>query len=380
MALAKYDPPGFLDDFNQQQKDAWSEWISRQIDGAIAGDPVNLEFDAPRAQFFNATKVDFANDMATLDIEWTAFPRNVQINSVSDRQRWRRAESSRDLQDEYCEWSVDRDPNTDKITRVSFTCEGPEYWRFLAATAPQKALELYREFVSPSVTLADLFLPDGQYNPRNRWNNSTTNGVMHLIQQNNSLGAEIELAGGSSVVRSRNGQLLTGERELIECGQYGGAERHSDPRIGAEVNSLTRQKADVTLANPVGLYFSKLITVGWEVPGGEDAQHFWKYVRGANGHPVRAVFEVPSDRGFVVGDIKIDGKPIEFGAQITDKIKIKLTGVAHRFGQSTVAPMTGCRRERQGGLEAVNVAAASEASPSVSSILQSQPFTSQTRR
>lgn len=274
MTLAKFDPPGLLNDLTEQQKDAWSEWISQQIDDAIAGDPIGLEFDAPRAQFFNATQVDFAADMATLDIEWTAFPRNVQINSISDRQRWRRAESSRDVQDEYCEWSVERDPNTDKITRVTFTCEGPEYWQFLAATSPQKTLELYQEFVSPSVTHADLFSANGQYNPKNRWNNSTTGGAMHLIQVNNSLAAEIELAGGASVVREINGQLLTGERELIECGRYGGIERHSDPRIGAEVNSLTRQKADVTLANPVGLYFSKLITAGWEAPGGEDAQNF----------------------------------------------------------------------------------------------------------
>lgn len=380
MALANFDPPGFLDDLTPQQQTAWSEWISDQIDSAIAGDPVGLEFDAPRAQFFNATQVDFAADLTTLAIEWTAFPRNVQINSISDRQRWRRAESSRDVQDEYCEWSVERDPHTDKITRVTFTCEGPEYWQFLAATSPQKTLALYQEFVSPSVTLADLLSASGQYNPRNRWNNSTTNGVMHLIQVNNSLGAEIELAGGSSVVRSRDGQLLTGERELIDCGRYGGAERHSDPRIGAEVNSLTRQKADVTLANPVGLYFSKLITVGWEVPGDEDAQNFWKYVRGADGHPVRAVYEVPADRGFMVGDIKIDGRQIEFGAQIADKIKIKLTGAAHRFGQSSVAPMTGCRRARQSGLEMLNVASAPGANPSVSSVLSlPQPAAQSTR-
>ncbi len=371
MALSHFDPPAFLDDFTQEQKDAWSEWISQQIDAAINGDPVNLEFDAPRAQFFNATRVDFAADAATLDIEWTAFPRNVQISSVSDRQRWRRAESSRDLQDEYCEWSVERDPNTEKITRVTFTCEGPEYWQFLAETTPQKVLELYQQFVSPSVQLGDLFSSNGRYNPRNVWNNSSTNGVMHLIQRNNTLGAEIELAGGSSVVRSINGQLLTGERELIDCGKYGGPERHSDPRIGSEVNSLTRQKADVTLANPVGLYFSKLITAGWEVPNGEDAQNFWKYVRGTASHPVRAVFEVPSDRGFVVGDIKVDGREIEFGAQIADKIKIKLTGVAHKFGQSTVAPMTGCRRVRQPDGENLDVATATSIR-SVGSVLDSQ--------
>ncbi len=346
MALERFEPPGFLTDFNEQQVAAWSQWISDRFDEAVVGDPNEFDFDGPREQFFNPTRVDFADDLQTADIEWTAFPRNVEVTSISDRQRWRRADSSRDLQDEYCEWSIDRDPESEKITRVTFTCEGPEYWRFLAQTTPQVALDLYRQFVNVDASLADLFHVDGSYNSRNRWNNSTTGGVMHLIQINNTLSAEIELAGGSSVVRKINGRLLTGERELIDCGQYGGAERNSDPRIGSEVNSLTRQKADVTLANPVGLYFSRLITDGWEVPGNEDPLNFWNYVRGSENHPVRAVFEVPEDRGFAVGDIKIGGRNIEFGAQIADMIKIKLIGAAHRMGQSTVAPITGCRRSR----------------------------------
>ena len=39
-------------------------------------------------------------------------------------------------------------------------------------------------------------------------------------------------------------------------------------------------------------------------------------------------------------------RPLEFAAQIADFISIKLTGVATRFGQSTVAPMKGCRGRR----------------------------------
>jgi hypothetical protein len=61
---------------------------------------------------------------------------------------------------------------------------------------------------------------------------------------------------------------------------------------------------------------------------------------------VRAVYEVPAGHGFVVGDIRIAGRPIEFGAQIADFINMKLTGVGCRFGQSPVAPMTGCRTPR----------------------------------
>lgn len=351
MPLNRFDPPGFVEDLTAAQKIAWSDFISDQFDSAVNGNPDELDFDGPREQFFNPMKVDQDADAQSVDITWVAFPRNVTVSTVSDKQRWRRADASRDLQDEYCEWSVERDANTDKITRVTFTCEGPEYWTFLAGSNAALAVDLYRKFVSPAVKKQDLFLANGRYNPRNKWNATTVNGAMHLIQPNNSLAAEIELAGGASVVRVIDGLVLTGEEELIRCGLYGGIERHSDPHIGAVVNSVTRRKADVTLANPVGLYFSELNVAGWETPDHSDPQSFWNYVRGTKEKPVRAVFEVPKDLGFVVGDIKIQGKPIEFAAQITDFINMKLTGIGTRFGQSTVQPMTGCR-QRKPGLDA----------------------------
>jgi hypothetical protein len=346
MKLDRFDPPGFLDDFNDEQREKWSEMISARFDAGVRGRPHRFDFDAPREQFYNPMKVDTGPDAQLVDITWVGFPRNVEVTSVSDIQRWGRAEASRERQDEYCEWSVERDPASNKITRATFTCEGPEYWRLLAKDTPEVALDLYRQFVNPQVQLGDLFFSDGQYNPLNRWNASTVEGAMHLIQENNTLGAEIELAAGSSIVREINGRQLTDERELIECGQYGGVERHSDPHIGGQVNSLTRQKADVTLANPVGLYFDDLLTAGWETPDGSDPRSFWTYVRGTEEKPVRAVYEVPSELGFVVSDITIGGRPIVFGAQIADFIRIKLTGVGTRFDQSMVAPMTGCLRPR----------------------------------
>lgn len=345
MRLDRFDPPGFLEDFDARQKAAWSEFISEAFDEAAAGRPEKLEFDGPREQFYNPTKADTAGDEKVVDISWVAFPRNVTVASTSDRQRWRRAEASRDLQDEYCEWSVERNEASGKIKRVTFTCEGPEYWSFLAATAPDLVVHLYQQFVSPAVREEHLF-QNGRYNPRNRWNATTTEGAMHLIQPNNTLTAEIELAGGSSVVREINGRVLTDARELIDCGKYGGRERNSDPHIGAVVNSVTRQRADVTLANPVGLYFADLSTANWATPDGADPKSFWSYVRGTAEKPVRAVYEVPADRGYLVGDVTIGGQPIEFAAQIADFINIKLTGVGCRFGQSTVSPMTGCRRAR----------------------------------
>jgi hypothetical protein len=177
---------------------------------------------------------------------------------------------------------------------------------------------------------------------------------MHLIQAANTLGAEIELVAAASIVRVIDGRELTGEQELIGCGQYGAPQRNSDPHIGGVVNSIARLKADLALANPVGLYFDDLSTAGWVTPDGSDPKSYWRYVRGSVDHPVRAVYEVPEERGFAVGDITIDGNPIEFGAQISDFISIKAIAVACRIGESTAAPMTACVGDAQGLLAAVS--------------------------
>ena len=354
--MQRFDPPGMLDDLDDAQKGAWSDWISQQIDDARAGRPDLYDFDAPRPRLFNALSNPPAADAVEKDIVWTAFPRLVFLDSGTDEERWRTANLSRDVQDEYCEWSVVR-LGDGRIKRVTFTCEGPEYWEFLAATNPAAVLALYQQHIDPSVAKRDLFGADGAYNPRNKWNNSTARGAMHLVQQNNTLGAEIELAAGSSNARTRNGVLMADPGELIACGAYGAAERHSDPTIGSEVNTLARANADVTLANPVGIYLAGLSTAGWTTPDQSDPAAYWKITRGTANKSVRAVYEVPTDRAFVVGDIKINGRPIRFGAQIADFITIKLTGLATRIGSSIHPPIAGCkRRAAQAGAAAMDVA------------------------
>jgi phosphatidylserine/phosphatidylglycerophosphate/cardiolipin synthase-like enzyme len=342
--MNRFDPPGFLDDLNDSQKDQWSQIVSGWLDRAHAGSPESN--DGPRAQFFNPLTQPPAADKQVAVISWNAFPRQVKSTSLNDKQRWRRADSDRSFQDEYCEWSVTRDPVTRKITRVTFTSEGPEYWKVLAALNPDKVLELYREFVSPTVKREDLFV-NGKYNPFNRFNNSTTGGAMHLVQSANTLGAEIELGAAATIRRVHNGAELTDAQELIRCSGYGAPGRNSDPFIGEQVNSLARRKADITINNPIGLYLHEFNPVGWTTPDGADPREFWKFVRGKDDHFVRAVFEVPAGRGYVVGDIKSAGKAIDFGAQIADFITIKLEGMATRIGQSTVAPLQGCRAEAQ---------------------------------
>lgn len=277
-----------------------------------------------------------------------------------------------DVQDEYCEWSVTRDPATGKIQRVTFTSEGPEIWEFLASVNPDLVLSLYRQHINPQVQRDHLF-SRGVYRRRNLWNSSTSEGAMHLIQRANTLGAEIELAAGASLVRARaDGSLLSGERELIECGAYGERERHSDPHIGALVNELARQKADVTLATPVGLYIAGLSVAGWAAPDGSDPLSYWKITRGTPQKALRAAYEVPADKGFTVSGVTINDDPIEFGAQIADFITIKLTGLATRFGQSAAAPLNGC-------VEEIAPPGAAAAAPNVAAALMAAA-TSRSRR
>jgi len=135
--------------------------------------------------------------------------------------------------------------------RVTFTCEGPEYWQFLAGGTraffdddePQAGIvdgdielvaELYAEHVDPAVQVEDLvwpfdvaaFDPDsnawylfasaGTYNPFNRWN--TTHGAMHLTHPANTLGAEINLAARAAVLRAgADGEPITDQEALVCC-------------------------------------------------------------------------------------------------------------------------------------------------------------------
>lgn len=343
-----FNPPGNVQDLTPSQQAGWSDrintWIEKGKKGRTVAEYKGQYYEvlnnAPRPQFFNPTKTKKASDFAEKEVSWIAFPRQVQISSPTDEARWKRADSSRKYQDEYCEWSVKRNDDG-KITSVTFTAEGPEYWEYLGETNPKKVVELYQKFISPEVKREDLFDASGKYIPRNRWNQDTKNGAMHLIQINNTLYAEIELAAGASMVREKDGRILTGTRELIDCGAYGAAERNSDPFIGAAVNELSRAGAMVSLKDPVGLYIGEFKPVGWETPDRSDPKNYWRILRGEPGTALRAVYEVPEDKDFVVGDIKINGKPIAYGAQITDFLEIKLTGIAQNIDTANVEPF-GC--------------------------------------
>lgn len=347
--IERFTPPGFADDLTDANKALWSKFLSdNYFARSKEGNPD--ENDGPRTQFFDPTMDTVEGELVEKVIAWTAFPRQIALASTSDIQRWRKADSSRSLQDEYCEWSVHREDG--RIRRVDFTSEGPEYWQVLAQLQPETLVALYRKHISEDINEQDLF-PAGSYDPFNRWNNTTSNGAMHLIQRANTLGAEIELAAGASVVRRLGGALVTGVKDLINCSLFGAPQRHSDPHIGSEVNGLARAGHLVSLSDPVGLFIKKCDFSGFQLPTSNvTPDQCWHIVRGTPVRPLRVRFAPPDGETFSVSDITIDGNLIVYGAQIADKISIGLAGWA---SQSTthLQVFDGCRGVTGAALAAV---------------------------
>jgi hypothetical protein len=228
----------------------------------------------------------------------------------------------RNPQNEYCEWHVTRNA-ANKITKVVFVTEVPEYWHHLWATDPAKVVELYQTLVDPAVTEADL-RDDGpgsgydQFNPFN-----TTNGIVHLIQTINTLGAALGLSSGS---------VHTGAaRDNYET--VPPASTSVDPRVTCDIGSLARTGLSLSLREPIGLYITGYDDTGWTKPDGSPVDDYWTIVRGSPGQILRLEYQVPQGAGFVVGDIRIGGRPIEWGGQVAEHVTCTIGGVAGRRGR-----------------------------------------------
>jgi hypothetical protein len=340
-----FSPPGGASDLTQANRAEWSDFLSRQFfSRSKAGRPDRN--DGPREQFFNPVEDDVPGPLATEVVTWTAFPRQIAINSASDAQRWRRADADRDVQDEYCEWAITEDENGD-IARIDFTSEGPEYWQVLAILQPDTVVDLYRQLIGDHVE-KDVIMPLGRYNPRNKYNNSTRNGLVHLIQTNNTLGAEIELAAGASIVRGRAGNLVTDTQDLIQCSRYGQAERHSDPHIGSRVNAHARDGRLVSLADPIGLFIAGCDFSDFEMPTANvQPEDCWHIERGSQDRPLRVKFDAPDGESFNVSDIAVGGRFVRRAGQIVDKITIGLAAWASA-SMDHLKIVDGCRGSSPG--------------------------------
>jgi hypothetical protein len=308
--LARFSLPAGLQD------SAPAQWNQRV--GQIVG-----QLDPGFPQFYDPRKVNTPAAAARPMVRWTAFPARLVVTVPAQRERWRLADGDRRRQDEYCEWAVTRN-SARKITKVTFTTELPEYFEHLNDTNPQALVRLYRRLVDPAVKLADLRRASGSYNRANKWNRGAN--LAHLTDAPNTLEAAAILVAEATIPRrAADGTIITNQQELVLCGGLGDHLRNSDPQIAEAVNAAAREGDELALADPVGLYLGTLRTTGMTTPDGFDPAKFWKIERGDADHTLRARFEVPPARGYTVGDIKIGGRPIEFGGQVADRVPVWIT-------------------------------------------------------
>jgi len=317
-ALEQLSTPGRLDELSPAVRAAWSTHLVEEMIGPFA---------ARFEQFYDPTVESTPDGLKPSEIIWSAFPARLTVEAGPGVQRWQIADSSREQQDEYCEWSVERNAQG-QITRVTFTTEVREYWQHMGQRDPEKLLDLYRELVDPQISEGDLFVADA-YNFQNARNVSTEGRLAHLVQTDNNLGAAVDLAARATILRHRpDGSPVTTAQELVSCAGLGNQFRNSDPQIAAGVNDAAAAGAEITLADPLGLYIDGLIPGSIETPDGEDPAAFWTIERGTPDHTLRASYSVPAERGYTVSDIKVAGLPIVFGAQLADQVCVRLAAFA----------------------------------------------------
>lgn len=266
-------------------------------------------------------------------VSWEAFPGRHR-QSMDDPAVLEFVDSERDEQDEYCEWSVEREGKT--IKRVTFTTEVPDYYKLLHRTDPDAVAALYHKHVDSGLQSSALKGANGTYDPRNDHNQSIDGPIMHLSQVDNTLEAAINLIGVATFRRARaDGTPVTAKKALAKCAGMGDPERNSDPKIAVTVNDLARLGNRLTLADPVGLYLGEFGFGGVGLPDDVNPADCWIVERGEKPFVVRARFEIPEGKGSV-SDVSINGEPVRFGAQLAQRVPVMLRAIAHSPG--TVTP------------------------------------------
>ncbi|EXF86223.1 hypothetical protein CFIO01_02282 [Colletotrichum fioriniae PJ7] len=293
--LEKFHPPAFLDDFEGEQLERWSEtvdgWFGDEIAGRLAGRKILTQFFNPLHFAYDSSLPPVRIKQPTDDARWAyaedpenqrappgrldpeilKFHRKNEQTGEDEVVEVSQQREDRWVMDEYLEWSTKRVDGDVQI--VSFTCEGPEYWEELAKHNPiltetpiekpatqeyernNKILNIYKK-LNPDFAheiKGDHLVDDrGNYNIYNRWNGYTNTGtIAHLIQINNSLSAEIDIAAQATVTRS---DLVYGEpitNMITLCGDG-----------SAYVNEVCRLAHDtvcpipvtISVKDPVALY------------------------------------------------------------------------------------------------------------------------------
>lgn len=308
--VTRFDTPASLRDLPAGSPfyDNWHAYLAGRLAASTPG--------SGGGEFYDASEVN-VDVLAERSLVWMGFPRALMVAAHRDDRRAAFvAGEDREVQEEYCEWRVTRN-SANKITKVVFVTEAPEYWEQLWAVDRARVVFLYRTLVNPAVVEADLGTP-GAYDRRNRWN--TTDGIVHFIQRINTLDAALGLAQGSvnSGSARDNYEASPGPRTSV------------DPRVALDIGTLSRKGLSITLREPIGLYIAGFDDTGWTKPNGTPVDNYWRVVRGVPGQILRLEYEVPPGSGFVVGDLAIGGRPIEYGGQIAEHVTCTVGGVAGR--------------------------------------------------
>lgn len=300
-------------------------------------------------------------------------PLSPPSRGLIDRaQQWMRP------QDEYGEWRVERDPATQRMLRVTFTVESPEYWtalhggqmphlrtrresppaEFNFQGSAQHAAALYSMLLGTTVAPHELADRNGRYAPHNRWN--TTHGIVHLTHPVNALCTHVRLCADSTVCRQDAAGRLITHPEALCCAQASGdPATHADPTIVGTINALVRQGAHVSLPDPVGIAIDHVDTSGWALPAAAAAARrptapcdFLQVVRGTPGRALRLVVQAPAGSGLLLDDLVIAGEPLRHGGQIAECITLKAVVRCSLAGDAT--PPAVLPPARQGRLAAAN--------------------------
>jgi len=325
--ITKYDTPASLRDVPEGSSfyDKWHNFVNGA--GGVSAAP-------PVPPWIDPVRVD--PDVVTVrTLSWIGFPRKtLTVDRRDDRaQGFADAEDSgatgdwRPKQKEYFEWHTTRD-EAGKVTKVAFSTETPQYFERLAEVDKERVLELYREHVDPNVQWDELVNADGTYDRHNRW--TTTDGIMHYVNNINELNQAIGLAqnGANATVVNLADRNLAPDRDNFEFPviDFNAA----DDYIIREVAALCRSGFDVTVHEPVGLYIDGWDDSGWTKPDGSPVGDYWRITRGRPGAVLRLEYKVPSEEGFVVGDILIGGRPVLHGGQLAEHMTSSLPVVVAR--------------------------------------------------
>lgn len=262
------------------------------------------------------------------------------------------------IQDEYLEWYVKQD-NTGRVTDITFTAEGPEYWETIAEQDPKLLTKLYQDYVDNTIIEDDLYwqfdivcpvieidvdsnqasfvnvapvYSKGSYNKYNKWN--TSKGIMHLIQRNNSLGAEVRLAADATRRYGIKPDLNVNPSrfELVACGVPAGINRNSDPTITEEVNKLVLSDLKVSISNPIGLYIGDIQINGILDPDNNPvARDDILKIERADKDPfapkiLRFKIVMPTERSEGLEQYTLNGFNLKYGGPIAKETSIVIYG------------------------------------------------------